>query len=241
VVVFNIKIKENKDMKIRKPKDKTATLYWFKIKELEKEVRKEKKEREKAENELENLKWTKQTYAKMIFKSNTKQVKSPKRGQKKGHIGVSRKKPDEELIENEIDVVLKKCPHCETSLSGCKRRYERVIEDIMVQPRRVIKKYWIHQYKCHHCGENISAKSADIIGQSPFGKKIFSTVLFYKYRMKSPISKIEEALREIHGLTISQGGIQNLLYQAATQFGEKYEELKSLIQAGKIVHADETG
>ena len=42
-------------MKIRKPKDKTATLYWFKIKELEKEVRKEKKEREKAENENEKL------------------------------------------------------------------------------------------------------------------------------------------------------------------------------------------
>ena len=45
---------------------------------------------------------------------------------------------------------------------------------------------------------------------------------------------------EIHNLTISISGIQNLFYQASVQFGDKYEDLKQCIKDGKITHADET-
>lgn len=249
-------------MKIRKPKDNTATLYFFRIKDLEKKLGDERKRREKAESsaedlhkrikdaeekirrleeENENLRECRRTYARMLFKGKTKKISDPRRGQKKGHPGVSRNKPEEHLIQKETDATLSACPECGGVLGGCKRRYERVVEDIVILPQTEITRYRIHQYECKNCGKSLSAKPQGIIGQSPFGKKTFSAVLLYRYRMKTPLKKIAEALREIHGLKISEGGIQNLLYQASVQFGEKYEELVQLLRDGKICNADETG
>ena len=252
----------NISMTTRKPKDNTATIYYFKIKDLERKLGKSEKSRKKAEIDLEkaleeierlkrekakleeeneNLKECRKTYARMLFKGKTKKVGNPKRGQKKGHKGISRNKPEEHLIQKEVDVTLTACPKCQEALGGCKRRYERVTEDIVIQPQIEVTRYWIHQYECQNCGTSSSAKSPNLIGQSPFGRKIFAVALFYRYRMKTPLKKIAEALREIHGLKISEGGIQSLLYQASVQFGEKYEQLKQLVRDGKIVNADETG
>jgi transposase len=252
-------------MQAKKPKDNTATLYWHKIKDLEKEVRHEKKKRrgaeekakelekrlkdaedklKEAEQEIDHLKDCKKSYVKMIFKKNKHLPLETEmdclKKKRKTHRGVSRLKPAEELIQNEVDVTLSCCPGCNHQLTGCKRIYKRVIEDIAIQPQTKITKYWIHQYVCKKCGLNSSAKTQDIIGQTPFGRKVFATVLFYRYRMKTVIDKIKEALKDIHGLEISKGGIQNILYQASVQFGEKYEELIELIRKGAITHADET-
>lgn len=249
-------------MKIPEVIKNTATKYWHKICELEKILGSERKARKAAEKERDealgkidklekensklkeendNLKECRKTYAGMLFKGRTKQVNVSKRGQKKGHKGVSRKKPAEEEIQMEVDVELEVCPSCETAFSGCKRISEHVTEDIVIQPQKEIVKYWIRQYECKNCGKKVSAKSSNIIGKSPFGRKIFAAVLLYRYRMKTPPGKIAECLKEIHGFEISEGGIQNLLYMAAVQFGEKYEQLKQLIIEGKITNADETG
>ncbi len=249
-------------MKIRKPKDKTATIYYFELKrlggELIKEQKKRKKleealkktleennklkrEKQKLEEENENLKECRKTYSKMLFKNKTQKINNPKRGRKKGHIGVSRTQPNEDFINKEIDVKLSVCPKCKNKLGGCRRKYSRIVENIVIQPQREIIKYWIHQYECKHCKEKISARPKEVIGQSPFGKNVFGIALFYRYRMKTPIEKISEALKEIHGIKISIGGIQNLFYQASIQFGEKYEELKQLLIDGNKIHADETG
>src|SRR5690606_25526356 len=205
------------------------------------EIERLRKEKAKLEEENDQLKNVRQTYANMLFKGKTKNEGVLRRGGKKGHLGVSRNRPEEPLIQKEVDLTLSNCPECEEVLSGCKRRYERVIEDIVIQPQPQITRYLIHQYKCKNCGKSSSARSSNMIGQSPFGRKTFATILFYRYRMKTPLNKIAEALSQIHGLKISEAGIQNLLYQASVQFGGKYEELKVFIENGTFCNADETG
>ncbi len=243
------------------PEKNSATLYYFRLKEtekklgkaeskrriaeekagtLEKENKKLREKLEELEEENATLKNTKKKYASMIFKAKTKKSAGEKRGQKKGHKGVSRKKPPEEEISEEVDVTMEVCPCCNEIFTGCKRRYERVIEDIVIQPQVKVTKYIIHQYECKNCGNKVSGKSKEIIGSSPFGRKTFATVLFYRYRMKSPLEKIKEALEEIHGLRVSISGIQGLLFQSSVQFGDKYEELKEHIQRGRFANADET-
>ncbi len=249
-------------MKIKQPKDKTATLYYFELKRLGGLLKKEEKKREQAEKEVEelrnklkeaeekikgleeendNLKECRKTYAKMLFKGKTKKTSHVKRGREKGHLGVSRKQPEANLVNKEIDVKVSRCPECNKKLGGCRRKYSRIVENIIIQPQREVIKYWIHQYECKHCGEKISGKPKEGVGQSPFGKNVFGAALFYRYRMKTPIEKIAECFREMHGLKISTGAIQNLFYQASVQFGEKYEELKQLLIDGNKIHGDETG
>lgn len=255
------KTSENRNMKIPKIITDTATKYWHKICELEKALGAERRARKKAETALEktlkekqkleeelenlkrengNLKECKKTYAKMIFKGNTKKVSKLKRGGKIGHRGISRPKPSEEEISAEIDVELKNCLHCGAIFSGCKRKYEHIIEDLVITSRVDVKRYWIHQYECGGCGKSSTAKSKEIFSQSPFGRKTFATILVYRYRAKVPLAKIAEILKDIHGLTISESGIQGILAQAAVQFGEKFEQLKEMVRNGKNLHADET-
>lgn len=249
-------------MKIRKTKDSTATLYFFRIKDLEKKLGDEKRGRKKAEtqldrarreneelkrengrlkNENENLLNCRKTYARMLFKGNKQKTAIKKCGRPEGHPGTTRVSPCAEQVTEEKDLTLEICPDCKSALFGCKRIQERIIEDISVCPVTVITRYRIRHYECKNCGAKPKAASNEIVGNSPFGRKTFAAILFHRYRMNTPLHKIAEILKEIHGLTISTGGIQGLLAQAAREFGPKYEELKQLLIDGKIIHADETG
>lgn len=246
-------------MEIPKIIKNTATKYWFRICELEKSLGAERKARKRAEQKLEealrkidelegangklkkeneNLKECRKTYTKMLFKGKTKKENQSVRGGKEGHAGSFRAKPEE--VSEEIDVTLTNCPGCGEAFPGCKRIYERIIEDLVIQTRIESKRYFIYQYQCKSCGKSSTAKSPEIFGKSPFGRKTFATILIYRYRAKVPLEKIGEILKEIHGLTISTSGIQGILAQAAVQFGEKYEQLKEMLKNGKILHADET-
>lgn len=248
-------------MKIPTKISNLATKYFFIIRGLEKLLKRSEKARERAEAALEealktkkkleaeleklkkendSLKECRKTYAKMIFKGNTQKVSRFKRGGKQGHVGVSRTKPTEETISEEIDVKLTHCPGCGEVFSGCKRVYERIVEDLVIQSQVESKRYFVHQYKCDGCGKSSTAKSKEIFSQSPFGRKTFATVLIYRYRAKVPLAKIAEILKDIHGLTISPSGIQGILAQAAVQFGEKYDQLKEMLKQGDKLHADET-
>ena len=247
---------------MKKVKNNLATKYYFRLKETETELRKERRKREKAETENDKLKRENdelkgrlkerdkelseekdktKMYAKMIFKEKTKNPNKKKRGGQLGHKGVSRKRPALEFIQEEVDVKVEICTECGEELKGCKRKYSRIIEDIIIQTQTKITEYNVHQYECNNCGEKITAMPHNAVSQTPFGKRTFAYVLFQRYRLKTPIAKIVEALREVHGLNISEGGVQNILKQASIQFKNKYDQLVELIKSGKIIHADETG
>ncbi len=247
---------------MKKFRNNLATLYFNKLRKTEKNLgqahRKNKKletENEKLKeentklkekntqikNELDLEKDKTKTYAKMIFKEKVERKGKIKRGAKIEHKGVSRKRPTPDLIQEQVDVTVEVCPECGDRLEGCKRRYTRIIEDIVIQTQTKITEYNIHQYKCKQCGERITAIPHNAIPQTPFGKQTFAYILFQRYRLKTPIAKIVEALREVHGLNISEGGVQNILKQASIRLKEKYDQLVELLKSGKIIHADETG
>ncbi len=216
-----------------------ATMYFEKLKETEKVLGKERRKNKKLETENEKLKRKTEEleeenirlkgdldhekdktkmYSKMIFKENIKSEGKKMRGAQKGHMGVSRLKPAIELVQEKIDVKVEICPECGDALGGCKRKYTRIIEDILIQPQITITQYNIHQYNCKVCGEKITAKPHNAMFKTPFGKRTFAYILFQRYRLKTPIAKIVEALREVHGLNISEGGVKIILKQASIQF-----------------------
>ena len=247
---------------MKNTRNNLATQYFFKLRETEKNLGKERRKNGKLETENEKLrgeidelkerlrekdeelseeKDKNKMFSKMIFKEKTKNLDKKKRGAQKGHTGISRQRPVPEDIQEQVDVRVEICPECGDELGGCKRRYTRIIEDIVIQTQNKITEYNIFQYECKKCGEKITARPHNVVTQTPFGKRTFAYILFQRYRLKTPIAKIVEALREVHGLNISEGGVQNILKQASIQFKDKYDQLVELIKSGKIIYADETG
>jgi transposase len=66
-------------------------------------------------------------------------------------------------------------------------------------------------------------------------------ILFSKYKLRMPINKIQESLKEQYGLEISEGGIQNILHNLKNKFKKKYNQILKEIQNNRVKYGDETG
>lgn len=66
-------------------------------------------------------------------------------------------------------------------------------------------------------------------------------ILYARYRLRLPIEKIQESLRDLYGFQISEGEIVRKLKDAQELFGDDYHAITLLIQDAHVVYADETG
>lgn len=239
-----------------------ATQYWHKICELEKKLnealrridflegenaRKDKtimmqEERIKnLEEENRRLKGTGHKFRQMIFKENTKQDKEDGRGGQEGHKASFRRRPKEEEINRNVLIELKKCPACDGALRKPQAWYERYSWDIPIPVQPIISRYQIARYHCYHCKTWVQGVPKGLTPKSPFGINLMMYVLHMKYRGRATDMYIRESLSVLYGLQLSKGAIHGILDRSAELFGASYEGIKQAIEAGKHVHADETG
>ena len=220
---------------------------------LEKENAKLKKENEEMKENLKNAleKLDKETeikekYLGMLFKSSKKaasneksDIEKKKRGGQPGHIGTSRKKP--ERIDQEKEVYLCECPHCQGILAKSNSFYERIVEDIELYKQTIITKYAIQRQWCPNCKKEVSAVPQGTIENSPFGINVLMWILIQKYRLRLPLESVSASIKIQYGLTIKPGAIQKILHNLKKKFGPKYQEIINEVRENKIKHADETG
>lgn len=205
--------------------------------------------KEKLEDVLEKLDretQIKEKYRGMLFKSSKKATSNSattdekkNRGGQPGHKGTSRKKPIK--IDQEKEVFLCKCPHCQNKLSTSNSFYERIVEDIQLYQKTIATKYDIQRQWCSHCKKEVSGLPQGTIENSPFGINILMWILIQKYRLRLPLESISASLEIQYGLKIKESTIQKLLHKLKKKFGPKYEELINEVRKNKIKHADETG
>lgn len=145
----------------------------------------------------------------MIFKSNTKRDAGAKnrRGARKDHTGTGRSKPTR--IDREINVYLTNCYDCGNLLHRTTSADERIVEDIP-QTFPVVTRYRIQRQWCTSCRKEVRGIPRDTLPGMRFGVGIIAHILFLKYRMRSPLAKIEELLLAQYRLMITGQGIQEL-------------------------------
>lgn len=181
------------------------------------------------------------TYAGMIFKSNVRKRDEKgdnHRGARKGHIGIGRKKPVH--IDKEVAVYLTHCYQCENPLKRTSSTDERIVEDIP-QITPVVTRYHIERQWCDYCHKEVRGIPQNTLPGCHFGMGIITTILFLKYRLRTPIAKIEEALLSEYKLTITSQGIMELLHLLKTKFSNQYNDILEEIRNAPVKHADETG
>lgn len=180
------------------------------------------------------------TYAGMIFKSNVRkrdEKTEKKRGAKLGHKGTGRKKPVH--IDREVNVYLTNCYDCGNHLNRTSSVDERTVEEIpKITP--VVTLYHIERQWCAHCHKEVRGIPVNTLPGCRFGMNVITTILFLKYRMRSPLAKIEELLNQ-HKVTITSQGIQELLHLLKTKFTKQYNDILTEIRNAPVKNADETG
>ncbi|HBU25202.1 MAG TPA: IS66 family transposase [Candidatus Moranbacteria bacterium] len=214
------------------------------------ELKKENKDlKERLGDTLEQLDREieiKEKYRGMLFKSSKKENPVPKAGAEKkkrggqiGHIGTSREKPTE--IDQEKEVFLCACPHCQGKLTKSNSFYGCGVEDIELYKKTIVTKYNIQRQWCPDCKKEVRGIPQGTIENSPFGINILLWIMIQKYRLRLPLESISASLEIQYGLKIREGTIQKILHTLKKKFGSKYAELINEVRKNKIKYADETG
>ena len=160
-------------------------------------------------------------------------------GQKPGHPGQTRPKPDH--IDRVVEQRLTHCTRCHSALGESVEITEHIQEDLI--PARVeVTCFRHHRYWCPGCRRLVSAPTApDEIPDSYLGPAVLTHTLLFKYVHALPFNKIRMAFQQMGGLTVTEGGLSQALQRMARWLKIETGELLQAIRTTPAVHIDETG
>lgn len=170
-------------------------------------------------------------------RKNQKKNGGRKPGQKRGHKGVTRHRvePDEQ-----VDVTMDRCPHCNAELGSPSRIESKVIEEIPEPQPVIVTEYRIAHYTCPGCHREVVATDPDCPKEGIFGNNTIAQVTVLKYEERLPHRKIREVLKRQYGLDISPATILDLTRRASDAVRSEYEEILDRIRTAEVLYVDET-
>lgn len=163
-----------------------------------------------------------------------------KHGPPAGHVKHER----EFVAEPDHVVVLKaaRCACCATDLQGQAGELVDVNQITEVPPAQaeVIE---VRQYAvtCPACGQTaLAPPPAGLEMSRSFGARLESLVIYYRQEQHMSYERTQTALWNLHGVAISQGGIDQIMQRAGQQAVAATEPLQQAVQASAVVNSDET-
>jgi transposase len=74
-----------------------------------------------------------------------------------------------------------------------------------------------------------------------FGARLEATVVYYRQEQHISYERTERTLRDLHGVEISQGGIDKIMQRAGNKANREVEPIQERVRQSAVVHSDETG
>lgn len=174
-----------------------------------------------------------------LYKPSKKDGGKKALGKKPGALAYHRPIPKEEEVTERCEYMLCKCPICHNDVGKAVDTVIKYEEDIDLKPRPTIKKHTITRHWCKHCETYV--KSKNIPNTSRIGINVMAYILYARYRLRLPMGKIQESLKDLYNFRISEGEISEKLQEAKSLFGKDYETITASIQEATRIYADETG
>ena len=98
-----------------------------------------------------------------------------------------------------------------------------------------------YQVECPCCGqEQVGQAPAGLEMERSFGARLEATVVYYRQEQHMSYVRTQAALHNLHGVEISQGGIDKIMQRAGQKAIREVAPLEQVIQESVVVHSDET-
>jgi len=162
-------------------------------------------------------------------------------GAKSGHEGQSR------VLSDDPDAVVEHRPaHCSccggllhgdlpTEVVSVTERIELpAVAPIVTQHRRLA-------VQCPNCGTRIVAPVPEEAQGTPFGPRLHAVATYLKTFQALSYERLQAALSDLFGLSLSQGGLMTLLRRAQEHFHPGREAAIAKLRRAEVVASDETG
>jgi transposase len=94
---------------------------------------------------------------------------------------------------------------------------------------------------CPSCGTRVIAPSPEAARGTPFGPRLHAVATYLKTFQALSYERLQAALSDLFGLTLSQGGLMNLLHRAQGCFRAGRDAAIATLRKAEVVACDETG
>jgi transposase len=173
--------------------------------------------------------------------SRSKRGKRRKHGPPEGH-----EKHERKLVADPDQIVElhpQHCQTCQTDLIQAEKQLVKVNQITELPPAsgQVIE---VRQYEsqCQHCGKTERASAPEGLEmERSFGARLEATVVYYRQEQHMSYQRTQEALQELNGVTISQGGIDKIMQRAGRSAQNQLPAIQAEVVKSSVVHSDETG
>lgn len=192
---------------------------------------------------LEDKEQQRKTLSEYLYRAEKKRTGEPSRppGKQPGSPAYRRPVPKPEEVTERSVFNLVRCPMCNNQVGGVVDQVEKYQEDIDLRPRKIVKHYTISRHWCGHCETYVKSTAVPAHGLNRIGPHVMGYVLYARYRLRLPLLKIKESLKDLYGFNISEGEVQAQLAAAKELFANRYEAICEDIRNASVVYADETG
>lgn len=159
-------------------------------------------------------------------------------GQKEGHKGMSRQKPE---IDRVVPLTIEVSPCCNKPVRKMKAKPKERTVTHLLPPKIENVKYLKDRCICTGCGKEVQPEVSNTIPNSRFDLNFMILLSVLSVGMNIPFGKIKALLKFLWGLDVSEATISNTLAKLSEFLGEDYEKLKKEIKEAAARYNDETG
>lgn len=174
----------------------------------------------------------------------TRSLRKPtgnKPGGQPGHTGSTLEMSDTPDIEQEN--VAQYCPECGSSLEGCDKVLDYVTQIISLPVLKPIITQINHYILvCRTCGKKVKAVSERRRSNAvTYDASVKALAIYLNIVQFLPYGRIKTFYKEVFGLDVSEGSIDNWIKEAKKAAKPTIDKIKEFIMASAVVGFDESG
>jgi transposase len=141
-----------------------------------------------------------------------------------------------------IEATLATCPHCAHSLGPADLADIHAYDHIELPPLRpIVTRINRHRGVCPCCRKRVAAPAPDgFDAGSPFGPGLSALIIHLHVTQAIGFQRLVRLMKEVFGVTISEGAIANILARAQAPLICAAEPLAQAVRASPVVGSDET-
>jgi transposase len=164
-----------------------------------------------------------------------------KQGPPAGHKKYERRfvaEPDQIVLWRVTD-----CPVCHLDLKTAPAVLVDVTQITEIpEPKAQVLEVRQYAVTCPGCGQShVAEPPPGLELNRSFGARLETTVVYYRQEQHMSYERTQAALLNLHGVELSQGGIDQMMQRAGQAAGLEVETIQSAVQQSAVVNSDETG
>jgi transposase len=162
-----------------------------------------------------------------------------KLGPKRGHVGISRVRGEPDVVVECRPRVCGGCGHELPQTGGRRVGRSQVVELPVFAP--VVVEAWQYSVACEQCGEQTAGTyPAGLEPRRTFGPGVEALLSYFHERHHVSYERLVEVCRDVFGLAISQGGVENVLQRWVERARPTYAAIREQVRGSPVINSDET-